>query len=57
MISFFNTQSKNKLVKSVSKTMLADVPVNQKFFVPMLAKVFDMEESNSYDELSNERLD
>jgi hypothetical protein len=49
MIAFFNTQNKNKLVKEASKLFLPPIPVNQKIFVPMIAKVFDMEESNKYD--------
>jgi hypothetical protein len=57
MISFFNAQSNNILVKEATKLLLSDIVVNQKLFVPMLAKVFDMQESISYDGLTDERLD
>ena len=56
MITFFNAQNRNKLVKEATKILLPDVPVNQKLYVPMLAKVLTMEESHSYDSLTNERL-
>ena len=56
MITFFNAQNRNKLVKEATKILLPDVPVNQKLYVPMLAKVLTMEESHSYDSLTNDRL-
>jgi len=33
------------MVKEAQKLLLESIPVNQKLYVPMLAKVFDMEES------------
>ena len=57
MITFFNMQNNNKAVKEAQKVILPKIAVNQKLFVPMIAKTFDMEESNLYDDLTDEKLD
>ena len=49
-------QKNNKAVKEASKMTLPKIATNLKLFVPMLAKKFDMEESHSYDSLSDEGL-
>lgn len=46
MVMFFNSANQNVVVKSASKLLIDSVPVNQKLYVPMLAKIFDMQESN-----------
>jgi hypothetical protein len=57
MISFFNIQSANILVKKATDSLLPEIPLNQVFYAPMLAKVFDMQESNSYNGLTDSQLD
>lgn len=57
MIVFFQTQNKNKLVKEATKLLMPDIAINQKLYVPMLAKPFDMPESNTYCDLRDESLD
>lgn len=42
---FFNTANKNILIKQASKLLIDYVPVNQKLYVPMIAKLFDLSES------------
>ena len=56
MLMFFNQQNSNKAVKSGQNLLLAKVAVNRKLFVPMLAKVFDLDESAEYDGLTEEKL-
>ena len=54
MCTFFNLQNANKLVKEGSKLVLDRIATNQVIYVPMLSKVFDMEESKLYDLLTDE---
>lgn len=57
MLAFFNIQNDNKMVKSGTKLILDKVEVNQVIYVPMLAKVFDMNESDSYIGLTDEKIE
>jgi hypothetical protein len=36
---------------------MAKIAVNQKFYAPMLTKVFDMEENNKFENLSEAEID
>lgn len=36
--------------------ILDSIAVNQKLFVPMIAKMFDLEESAEYDSLTDDKL-
>jgi hypothetical protein len=54
MITFFNLQNSNRLIKEGSKIVLDRIATNQVIYVPMLSKIFDMEESTLYDSLSDE---
>jgi len=54
MCTFFNLQNDNKLVKEGSKLILDRIATNQVIYVPMLSKIFDMEESKLYDSLTDE---
>lgn len=54
MCTFFNLQNDNKLVKESSKIILDMISINQIIYVPMISKVFDMEESELYDNLTDE---
>ena len=56
MITFFNMQNNNKAVKEWNKLLLDKIAINQKLFVPMIAKVFDLDESAQYDDLSDEKI-
>ena len=56
MITFFNMQNNNKAVKEGNKLLLDKIAINQKLFVPMIAKVFDLDESAQYDDLSDEKF-
>ena len=56
MLTFFNIQNESKMVKQSSKIVLDSIKVNQIIYVPMLSKVFDMEEANKYDNLTDQKL-
>jgi hypothetical protein len=56
MITFFNMQNNNKAVKEGQKLILDKIALNKKLFVPRIAKPFDLEESNEYDTLTDEKL-
>ncbi len=56
MITFFNMQNNNKAVKEGQKLILNSIAVNQKLFVPMIAKVLDIKEAMSYEDLGDEKL-
>ena len=56
MITFFNMQNNNKAVKEACKVVLDRVAINQKIFVPMLAKTFTLQESAGYDNLTDQKL-
>ena len=53
MLTFFNIQLNNKAVKEASKVVLDKIFVNQKLFVPFLAKTYDLAESALYDNLDD----
>lgn len=52
LISFFNLSSANRAIKQMSKLKLDSIELNQVFYVPMLAKIFDMQESESYNNVT-----
>jgi hypothetical protein len=52
MLTFFNLQNL-KFIKTGSKIVYDRIAINQVFFVPMIAKVFDMHESSKYDNMSD----
>jgi hypothetical protein len=54
--TFFNIQKHNMFAKEGSKIILDKILINQVIYVPMIAKVLDMEESTMYDELSDEQV-
>ena len=56
MLTFFNIQNESKMVKQSSKIVLDSIKVNQIIYVPMLSKIFDMEEANKYDNLTDQKL-
>jgi hypothetical protein len=45
LLTFFNLQNDNKLIKESQKIIYDSIAINQVFYVPMIAKVLDMEES------------
>jgi hypothetical protein len=53
-INIFNAQTNTKAVRKVVKSSLPEIATNKKFYIPMIAKIFDLEESNLYDGLTNE---
>jgi ribosomal protein L13 len=53
MVVFFNSANANVLVKNASKILIDGIKVNQKIYVPMLARVFDLQESQKYDNLTD----
>lgn len=57
MITFFNMQNNNRAVKEGQKLILNAIALNQKLFVPMIARELDIREAASYDSLSDETLD
>jgi hypothetical protein len=57
MLHFFNLQNDNKFVKEGSKIILDSIHTNLKIYAPMLARKFTLEESHSYDNMTNERFD
>ena len=54
MITFFNMTNQNKAVKETQKVLLDKIAENQKLFIPMIAKVFDLKESSTYDSVTEE---
>lgn len=44
------------MVKEAEKVILPYIAVNQRLYVPMLAKKFDLEESKLYDDLTDEKF-
>lgn len=54
---FFNMQNNNKAVKNGEKVLLQNIAENRKFFVPMLARTFNLQESKQYDNLTDESLE
>ena len=57
MLTFFNLQNDNKLIKESAKITLDSIRVNTKIYVPMLAPRFTLSESNSYDSLTDSRFE
>ena len=53
ILQYLNAGSTSKILKKVLKNRLTNIELNFKFYVPMLTKIFDMEESNSYDNLDD----
>ena len=47
-------QNENKLAVESSKMMLSSIKINSVIYVPMLTKVYDIEEARSYDNFTNE---
>lgn len=56
MIGFWMSPAKNKVVKEATKVFMPSIEVNQKLWVPMLAKVLDIEELATYDNLSDQMV-
>jgi hypothetical protein len=56
LLTFFNLQNDNKLIKESQKIIYDSIAINQVFYVPMIAKVLDMEESQTYDCLDDEQV-
>lgn len=56
MIGFYQSPAKNKVVKEATKVLMPSIEVNQKLWVPMLAKVLDIEEAATYDNLSDQMV-
>ena len=56
MLKFFNIVNDNKLVKEGVKVILDKIRTNLKIFAPMLTREFTMEESNQFDEMTDEKF-
>ena len=56
MLSLYRIPDINKTYKHSQKASLKPITTNLCLYVPMIAKVFDMEESHSYDNLTDESL-
>ena len=56
MCKFFNLQNDNMFIKEGSKLILDIIAHNQVFYVPMITKIFDMEESIQYDLLTDQEV-
>ncbi len=56
MLSLYRIPDINKPYKRTQKTSLKPITTNLSIYVPMIAKIFDMEESNRYDGLTDESL-
>ena len=53
-LQFLQLQTHNSVVKKANKSNLPKVEVVQKLYVPMIAKIFDLDESKMYDGLTDE---
>ena len=56
MLFFFNLLNDNKIVKEGAKIILDRIQTNMKIYAPMIAPVFTMQESLSYDDMTDERF-
>lgn len=54
ILQFLQLQTHNSVVKKANKSNLPKVEVVQKLYVPMIAKIFDLDESKMYDGLTDE---
>lgn len=57
MLVFFNLLNDNKIVKEGAKIILDRIYTNMKIYVPMLTPKFTMEESLSYDNMTDARFE
>ncbi len=57
MLTLIRIPDVSKRYKKANKAGLVEIKTNKVIYVPMIAKVFDMEESRKYDNLTNEKLD
>ena len=56
MLFFFNLLNDNKIVKEGAKIILDRIQTNMKLYVPMLTPTFTLEESLSYDNMTDEKF-
>ena len=56
MLFFFNLMNDNKIGKEGAKIILDRITTNMKIYAPMLTPTFTMEESLSYDNMTDERF-
>ena len=56
MLFFFNLLNDNKIVKEGAKIILDRIQTNMKLYVPMLTQPFTLEESLSFDNMTDERF-
>ena len=57
MLFFFNLLNDNKIVKEGAKIILDRINTNLKIYAPMLTPKFTLEESLSYDDMTDARFD
>lgn len=56
MLGLYRIPDGNKTYKRSQKASLKPITTNVCLYVPMIAKIFDMEESHRYDNLTDEAL-
>lgn len=54
MIALYNAANGNQLIRKASAGSYDKIAIDQELFFPMIAKVYDMQESQSYDGLTQE---
>ena len=57
MLFFFNLLNDNKIVKEGAKIILDRITTNKKIYAPMLTPIFTMQESLSYDDMTDARFE
>ena len=57
MLFFFNLLNDNKIVKEGAKIILDRIQTNMKIYAPMLTPTFTMQESLSYDDMTDARFE
>lgn len=57
VLYFFNLMNDNKFVKEGAKIILDSIKTNMKIYVPMIAPQFTMEESLTYDSMTDQKFE
>ena len=57
MLFFFNLLNDNKIVKEGAKIILDRIPTNMKIYAPMITPKFTMQESLTYDDMTDARFE
>ena len=57
LLYFFNLVNENRFIKEGVKILYDSIQTNMRIYVPMLAPIFTLEESHSYDSMDDEQFE